>query len=76
MEEYVTGKVTKWCDEIKQLATIAQTQPHTAYSGYTHGLSSRWTFLSRTIPNIADLLQPLEDAIQHHLIPVAHPAQE
>ena len=69
MEEYVTGKVTKWCDEIKQLATIAQTQPHAAYSAYTHGLSSRWTFLSRTIPNIADLLQPLEDAIQHHLIP-------
>ena len=69
MEEYVTGKVTKWCDEIKQLATIVQTQPHAAYSAYTHGLSSRWTFLSRTIPNIADLLQPLEDAIQHHLIP-------
>ena len=63
------GKVSKWCDEIKQLANIAQVQPHAAYSAYTHGLSSRWTFLTRTIPGIAHLLQPLEDAIHQHLIP-------
>ena len=68
-EEYVMGMVSKWCDEIKQLANIAQVQPHAAYSAYTHGLSSRWTFLTRTIPGIAHLLQPLEDAIHQHLIP-------
>ncbi len=68
-EDYVTVKVTKWCDEINQLANVAKTQPHAAYCAYTHGLSSRWTFLSRTIPDIADLLQPLEDAIQQNLIP-------
>ena len=64
-EEYVVGE---WSTEIKQLAIIAQTQPHAAYCAYTHGLSSRWTFLSRTIPDIADLL-PLEETIQQHLIP-------
>ena len=68
-EEYVAGKVEKWSEEIKKLAHIAQTQPHAAYSAYTHGLSSRWSFLSRTIPDIADLLNPLEEAIQQHLIP-------
>ena len=67
--EYVNGKVRKWSEEIIQLANIAKTQPHAAYCAYTHGLSSRWTFLSRTIPDIAELLQPLEDAIQQHLIP-------
>ena len=68
-KEYVAGKVEKWTEEIKKLAHIAQTQPHAAYSAYTHGLSSRWSFLSRTIPDIADMLNPLEEAIQQHLIP-------
>ena len=77
-EEYVAGKVEKWSEEIKKLAHIAQTQPQATYSAYTHGLSSRWSFLSRTIPDIADLLNPLEETIQQHLIPalVAHLAQE
>ena len=62
-KEYVAGKVRKWSEEFKQLANVAQTQPHAAYCAYTHGLSSRWSFLSRTIPDISDLLQPLEEAI-------------
>ena len=67
--EYVADKVKKWSEEIRQLATIAKTQPHAAYCAYTHGLSSRWSYLSRTIPDIAELLQPLEDTIHQHLIP-------
>ena len=31
--------------------------------------SNYWSFLLRTIPDINDLLQPLEDAIHQHLIP-------
>ena len=53
--------MTRWIDEIKQLAKIAKTQPKAAYC---HGLSNHWTFVS-----IANLLQPLDDAIQQHLIP-------
>ena len=67
--EYVADKVKKWSEEIRQLATIAKKQPHAAYCAYTHGLSSRWSYLSRTIPDIAELLQPLEDTIHQHLIP-------
>ena len=69
IESYVAGKVKKWVEEIHQLSEIAQTQPHAAYCAYTHGLSSRWTYLSRTIPDISTLLQPLEDAIHQYLIP-------
>ena len=65
----MADKVTEWVKEIKQIANIAQTQPHAAYCAYTHGLSSHWTFLQRTIPDISYLLQPLEDTIQQHLIP-------
>ena len=67
--QYVSEKVNSWCDEINQLAHIAITQPHSAYCAYTHGLSSKWTFLTRTIPDISELLQPLEDSIHNHLIP-------
>ena len=59
----------RWVEEIKQLANIAITQPHVAYAAFTHGLSSRWTYLSRTLPDITDLLQPIEDAIHQLLIP-------
>lgn len=65
----MTGKVKKWLEEAKHLSRIALTQRHAAYSAYTHGLSSHWEFLSSTIPDIADLLHPLEEAIQQHLIP-------
>ena len=69
VEEYVRSKVSKWVAEIGQLAQIAVSQPHAAYTAFTHGLSSRWIFLSRTLSNISELLQPLEDAIHRELIP-------
>ena len=65
-EEYVSRKVTDWIDEISQLSEIAQTRPHSAYCAFTHGLIGRWM---RTIPDIAPLLAPLEDAIRLRLIP-------
>ena len=68
-EEYVTNKVQGWTQEITRLAEIATTQPHAAYAAFTHGLSSRWSYISRTIPDIHDLLLPLETAIHQCLIP-------
>ena len=47
-EHYVDEKVKNWTREVLQLAEIASTQPHAAYSAFVHGLSSRWTYLSRT----------------------------
>lgn len=68
-EEYVSTKVQEWVKEIQQLAKVAISQPHAAHAAFTHGLSSRWSYLLRTIPDIQDLLLPLEDAIHHHFIP-------
>ena len=62
-------KIEGWINEIEQLSLIAKTHPHVAYAAYTHGLSHKWKFLLRTIPNIGDLLTPLETAIRHSLIP-------
>ena len=47
-------------------STIALTQPHAAYAAFTNGSS----YISRTIPEIQDLLQPLETAIRQHFTPV------
>ena len=68
-EEYVSNKVEGWTKDVKNLAQIALSQPHAAYAAFIHGLSNRWSYLVRTIPDIEDLLQPLENAIQLHLIP-------
>ena len=68
-DEFVVDKVKTWIDEIRVLADIALTQPHAAYSALTHGFASRWSFITRTIPDIQNLLQPLEDAIHQLLIP-------
>ena len=66
---YVTSKVKAWCDEVKRLAEVADIFPHAAYAAFTHGLFSCWSYLLRTIPHIADLLQLLEDVIHQLFIP-------
>ena len=68
-DEFVVDKVKTWIDKIRVLADIALTQPHAAYSALTHGVASRWSFITRTTPDIQNLLQPLEDAIHQLLIP-------
>ena len=38
------------------------------YVAFAHGLIGRWSYLSRTVSNIGDLLQPTENGICNHLI--------
>jgi len=60
---YVKSKVDKWAEELSLLSSIAQTNPHVAYAGFTQGLARKWAYLTRTIETISPLLQPLEDII-------------
>ena len=50
-------KVAEWSLKLEKLTTIAETEPHAAI---THGLASKWTYLSRTTPDISEHLEPLE----------------
>ena len=68
-QEYVKEKVREWVKEMKALSDIAKTEPHAAYSAYTHGIQHRWNFLMRTVPGISPLLRPLESAIRQDFIP-------
>ena len=54
---------------MKVLACIAKTEPQCALAAYTHGFRSKLTYLIRTIPNITNELQPLEEVIRSHFIP-------
>ena len=67
--EFVSELVEKWTAQIKALAEIAAFEPHAAYTAFTSCIRHRYSFYFRTIPNIANLVQPLEDAIRLCLIP-------
>ena len=57
------------CSNWKSWLLIACSQPHAAYAAFTHGLISKWTFLSRTLKNISSSFKPLEMIISSKLIP-------
>jgi len=59
----------EWTNEISKLCEFADTQPHAAFSALTHGLFRRWIYLFRVLPNINELLSPLEQCIHMQLLP-------
>ena len=69
VETYAREKVLEWTQEIERLSSITTSQPHAAYTAFTHGLVNKWTFLSRTIPDAEELFKPLEEMIRTRLIP-------
>ena len=69
VESYVKRKVSGWVHEVQRLSSIAVTQPHAAYAAFTHGQTSKWTYLAKTIPDIGDLLKPVENAIRQRFLP-------
>ena len=69
LEEYVSEEVTNWVGEVTKLAEFSLSQPQACYAVYTFGLKHRWTYFLRTLPDIQDLLEPLESAISRMLIP-------
>ena len=69
VEQFVSSKVRDWVSQMDRLAQIAKTDPQAAYSAYVHGFQGSWIYLSRCVPNIGDLFQPLEDMLRHHIIP-------
>lgn len=69
IKNFVTQKVQQWSSELRMLSDICSTQPHAAYAALTHGLSSKWLFLSRTTPNISHHFQSLDAVLCSALIP-------
>jgi len=68
-KEYIAEKVAQWCGELEQLALIAESQPHAAYSAYVHGYQHKFRYFLRTLNDIKEELRPLDDVIANKLIP-------
>ena len=62
LEEYVGNRVETWVQEIFKLFEFAMSQLQAAYAAFSFGVRHKWTYFFRTIPDIEDLLQPLEEA--------------
>ena len=60
--------MSNWVIEVATLAEFALSQPQASYAAYTFGLKHRWTYFLRTLPDIQDLLEPLQNAISQVLI--------
>ena len=71
VDNYVRDKVDTWCDELNNLATIAETQPHAAYAAYIFGFLHKLNFLSRTLPGIGPL--PAAHRLHHQPRVHSHP---
>ena len=50
------------------LSTIAESQPHAAYSAFVSGFKNKLSYFMRTIPDISNLLLPIEDTIRNRFI--------
>ena len=55
--------------KVSLLATIVHTQLHAAHTAFTHAMTSKWSYLCRTLKNISSSLLPLEQSIRTKLIP-------
>ena len=64
--DYVAKKVNLWIEELTLLAAISRSQPHSAYSTFTHG---KWLFIARTIPDVSSYYEPLEVCVHQVFIP-------
>ena len=68
-EQFVKKKVEKWVKDVEKLAQFAEDEPQAAMAAYAKGVSCRWRYLQRTVPNIGEQFRPLEDTIRHRFIP-------
>ena len=68
-ENYVKQLVDEWMSQLSELSIIAKSEPQAAYSAFTAGFKHKLTYFIRTIPNIKDMLSPLDDIIDNKLIP-------
>ena len=69
MERFIVDKVDNWISEVNTLSSIAMSQPHAAYSCFTHGFISRWLHVAHTVPGTFSCFLKLEEALTNKFIP-------
>ncbi|CAM1325038.1 Uncharacterised protein r2_g3392 [Pycnogonum litorale] len=67
--QYVQSLVCEWISQLELLSDIAKMEPQAAYTAYTYGFKCKFMYFIRTIPDLKELLQPVEDVVRTLLIP-------
>ena len=67
--KYVQELQDEWLEQLDELTKIAKSEPQAAYAAFTAGFKHKVTYFIRTIPNLKDVLKPLDDALDQKLIP-------
>ena len=68
-EEYVQELLSEWIEQLQELTKIAKSEPQAAYSAFVSGFQHKMTYFIRTIPDLTDILKPLDDYLTEHFIP-------
>ena len=68
-KQYVEELRDEWIVQLEELANIAKSEPQAAYSAFTAGFRHKMTYFIRTIPDLVEVLKPLDDVIDNKLIP-------
>ena len=61
---FVKSQVDEWISNVNALAKIAKTEPQLAYAAYVYGMSKKWSFVTRTTPNISEILRRLNTILK------------
>ena len=62
--KYVDDLVKDWNSQLCILSTIAESQPQAAYSAFVSGFKNKLSYFMRTIPNVSNLLIPIQETIE------------
>ncbi|MCH2416854.1 MAG: hypothetical protein MK195_08855 [Acidimicrobiales bacterium] len=68
-ESYVQSLVQEWIEQLEKLSIIAKSEPQAAYSAFTAGFRHKTTYFIRTIPNLKEVLKPLDEMLDNIFIP-------
>ena len=60
IEAFATEKVSARIAKLEHLSLNANSEPHTAFSAFTHGLIGYWTYFLRIIDGLPSLMQLLD----------------
>ena len=68
-EQYVQELLNDWVEQLQELTKIAKSEPQAAYSAFVSGFQHKMTYFIRTIPDLTNILKPLDDYLTEHFIP-------
>ena len=67
--KWLEENVEEWVSGVRALARIAKRYLQTAYTGFVVSLQSEWQYICRAVPDVGEMLRPVEDDIKDDFNP-------